>query len=190
MYVFHCSSIHSCKLEVYSEENYGGNTFTIREQYSNFESMFRDVRDDFIPMSFKVKGTCQWLIYSDYNFQGMSYILEPGNHPATHTWGVGGNEVYSARVLPPKGSKAITLFRWPDFTGRMMTIYKSQPNLSMHFPGYFDSLIVTGGKWTLYTEANYSGEKLTYSGQQTVRQHEERTLFYDHPINSIKRNRK
>lgn len=148
--------------------------------------MFND-GDDFVPMSFKVKGSCQWLIYSSYNFDGMSYILEPGNHPATHTWGVGGNSVGSARVLPPKGSKAIALFRWSDYTGRMVTIYNSKPDLSMYFSGYFNSFILTGGKWTLYTDTNYNGDSLTYSGKQRLRDLEADTLFTEHNIKSIKR---
>lgn len=182
-------SICKCKLEVYSEENFGGKMFTVRDQNSNLQTMFKD-EDDFVPMSFKVKGHCQWILYDDVNFDGRSHILEPGDHPIAHTWPStwgGYSTVCSARVLPPKGSKAFVIFRWSNFAGRMVTIYNSKRNLSKYFSGYFGSYVITGGKWKLYTDTKYRGDKQSYSGKQTVKYLESDSLFLDHKLKSIKR---
>ena len=178
-----------CRLEVYSEENFGGKKFTVRNQNSNLQTMFND-KDNFVPMSFKVKGHCQWIVYSGLNFDYDYHILEPGDHPIAHTWpGFGGgvSTVCSARVLPPKGSKAIVLFRWSSYVGRMVTIYNSKRDLSMYFRGYFGSYIITGGKWKLYTDTNFEGHKESYSGKQMMEYLESDSLFLDHKVKSIKR---
>ena len=183
-------SICKCRLEVYSEENFGGKMFTVRDQNSNLQTMFKD-EDDFVPKSFKVKGRCQWILYSDANFDGRSHILEPGNHPIAHTWSAFGTTytVCSARVLPPKGSKAFVIFRWPDYTGRMVTIYNSKRDLSKYFSGYFNSFIVIRGKWKLYTDTNYKGDKEIYKGKQMVEliESDSGSLFVHNKLKSIKR---
>ena len=146
-------------------------------------------RDDFgfIPKSIRVKGSCQWLVYSDTNFKGMSYILTPGNYPTTHTWGQGGNEIISARVLPPKGTKAFVIFQGSYYTNRMVVITSTKRDLSMDFNGNVRSFIITGGKWTLYDGTNLKGNNETYSGKMTVKDNGSVPFLNTHEIKSIRR---
>ena len=65
----------------------------------------------------------------------------------------------SARALPPSGTAAIALFEHPNYEGRMVVLYGSNPNLgSVDFHDAMSSFIVTGGSWTLCEHPDYQGK--------------------------------
>ena len=131
----------------------------MRQQNANFKN---DYFNDRI-VSLTIKGHCQWLLYQHVNFLGHSYILNPGNYPASYYWGGSGNHLSSARALPPKGKMAIVLFQHSKYRGRMLVLYKSHFNLPViDFNDQLSSFIITGGSWTLFEHVNCQGRHATF----------------------------
>ena len=146
-------------MTVYDGRNYGGRNLLIRQQNAQFSNDYFNDRVE----SIKIAGTCQWLIYEHVNFDGQSYIVNPGSdYPSPNKWGGSGNHISSARALPPKGKKAIVLFQHSKYKGRMLTLYGSHTNLpAIDFNDQLSSFIITGGTWTLYEHTNYQGKHVT-----------------------------
>ena len=96
--------------------------------------------------------------------------MDPGNYPSPNNWGGSGNEISSARVLPPLGTTAIALFQYDNYRGRMQVLTSSTSSLiPLHFNDKLDSFIIIGGHWTLYEHTSYAGKSVTYGpGQYTV----------------------
>ena len=150
----------------YDNSNYEGRSLLIRQQNARF------INDDFNDRveSIKISGSCQWIIYESDNYLATSYILDPGNHPSPSSWGGFGNRISSARALPPPGTTAIALFQYDKFWGRMLVRYDSSKSLiPLDFNDKLNSFIITGGRWTLYADVDYTGKSVTYGpGQYTV----------------------
>lgn len=117
--------------------------------------------------SIKISGPCQWLLYEHENFQGRSYIVNPGNYPSSNNWGGPGSSISSARALPAPGTKAIALFDDDEFRGRMALSYSTRSSLpGIDFNDRTSSFIITGGSWTLYSGTAFRGGSVTYGPGQ------------------------
>ena len=124
-----------------------------------------DVRNDYFNdriESMKVYGNCQWLLYQNINFEGQSYILNPGNYPSPKNWGGIANHISSARALPRKGKQAIVLFQHSNYRGRMLVLEGTTNNLpAIDFNDQLSSFIITGGSWTIFEHINCKGKHAT-----------------------------
>lgn len=169
-----------CQLTLYDNRNYGGLSLIIKEQNADFGVDWYHDRAE----SAKVGGTCTWLAYGDGGFRGHISLLEAKDYP---TLGSYGNTFSSARVLPPPGTEAIVLFADSYYSGRMVVLYDSNPNLaSINFDDTMSSFIVTGGSFTIYADPNYYGSSGTY-GPGTKYPNPPSGIGHD-TISSVKKN--
>ena len=116
-----------------------------------------------------VSGSCQWILY-DTDFEEnstISSVVGPGNYPFNFssnetTFGLPDNVLSAVRCLPPEGMPAIVLFEHDQYFGQMQVINSSNSNLArINFDNMVSSLVITGGVWELYSEANYTGSNVT-----------------------------
>ena len=143
-------------MTVFEHPNYNeGRELVIKQQNANFQNDLMDNRAD----SIRIHGSCKWLFYTDPNFSGSSYILNSNtNYPSASSWSGLTDTLSSARVLPPAGTIAIALFEHCNFTGRMVILCRSNPNLhKQEFEDQVSSVIVIGGTWKIYEHRNYEG---------------------------------
>ena len=155
-----CRDTCNCVITLYESENYRGRSLVVREQNAQMSvDNFQDIAS-----SAKVKGGCCWILYEHPDFDGRSYIVDPGNYPSSQSWGGPGNQLSSLRVLPPRGTSAIVLFEHPNFNGRMVVFYGSHSNLvNQAFNDKTSSFIITGtNSWTLYEHSDYMGNSRTF----------------------------
>ena len=150
-------------MTVYAETNYQGRSLVIKEQNADF---YNDNFNGKHPESIRIAGKCRWLLYTSSNFEGSSFIVQPGKkYPTPYQWGHSDVRINSAHALPPQGMRATAIFANTDFNRQMVVIEKSNPDLaSLGFPAYSDSSYnVTRGKWTIYEYDNYQGHNVTTS---------------------------
>jgi hypothetical protein len=105
------------------------------------------------------------MVYESANFEGKSVILSPGTYSSRFSWLGRKNiidTVASARPLPPKEITAVALFEQSFYTGHMVVLYDSNPNLqdSTGFEGKINSFIITKGEWTFYDNTDYEGSDI------------------------------
>lgn len=87
-----------------------------------------------------------------------SHLLTAGYYSSAPRWGGSGNQISSARALPPDNTVAICLFQHANYQGRMLVLYGSNSHLpSLNFGDAISSIIITGGTWTLFEHSNYRG---------------------------------
>ena len=159
LFVFYytCRSC-GCDLRAYDRSSYRGRSLLLRQQNANFQNDYFNDRVE----SVKVYGKCQWLIYQHVNFEGQSYIVNPGSHSSASRWGGSGNRISSARALPATETKAIVLFQHTNYCGRMLVLYGSNSNLpAIDFNDQLSSFIIIGGHWALYEHTSYQGKSVT-----------------------------
>ena len=110
-------------------------------------------------------GNCQWLFHDNINFGSVARLVEPNScYESAVIWGGAGNEMSSARALPPEGTDAIVLFEDGFFTGRMLVLYDSDSNLvNDAFNDKLSSFIVIGGSWTLFYHIEYRASGGTFT---------------------------
>lgn len=146
-------------MTAYDDENFGGRSLLVEQQNAAFAN------DDFNERieSVKVRGSCDWLLHRDSNFQDDTYHLVPGDYGSPGDWGGNPNQISSARALPPEGTEAIALFGKSGFKRRMVVLYASTGDLSnINFNERVSSFIITGGRWALYKKTNYRDHKGTF----------------------------
>ena len=110
-----------------------------------------------------VSGGCQWILYdTDYaGLSSISAVISPGIYP--FLLGLADNALSAVRCLPAVGTSAIALFEHNYYFGEMQVINSSSPDLALtNFDNVVSSLIITGGMWELYSEANYAGSNVTH----------------------------
>ena len=108
--------------------------------------------------SIRLHGNCRWLFYEHDNFIGRVHLLHVGYYASAPGWGGSGNQITSARALPPTGTVAIALFQHDNYEGRMLVLYDSSSHFpSLDFEDHVSSVIIIGGTWTLYERINYQG---------------------------------
>ena len=145
-------------MKLYEHENYGGRLFEVQAQNAN---LWNDGFND-IASSAKVFGTCCWLFYEHHQFLGSSSIVDPGNYLSTFSWGQSDNQLTSLRALPPSGTRAIALFEYDNYEGRMLLLRESHSNfVDLRFDNIASSAIVLGGNWRIY-EHHYYGRSTTF----------------------------
>ncbi len=157
IFVFSCSA-PGCDAIIYDGMNRGGRSVLLRQQNANF------VNDNFNDRveSADIKGKCKWLFFEHINFIGASVILDHKYYKTPCEFAHLKNKFSSGRALPPDGQKALVLFRHVNYQGRMLVLYKSEPNSIYsfhHFNDHASSAIVTGGQWTLFDHGHYRGAK-------------------------------
>ena len=148
---------------LYDETEYHGRSLVVKQQNANFKNDYFDDRVE----SLDFYGNCLWLMYKFSDFDGRGIFIKPeaDGYKDYARWDGKGNEISSARALPPLGTEAIALFQKPNYGGRMVVLYESDPHLpSIDFDDDVSSFIVTGGEWTLYQESGYKGKGFTVSG--------------------------
>ena len=145
---------------MYDHGNYGGRSLLIKQQNADFGNDYYHDRAE----SAQVQGQCRWLLYQHSDFHGQAHLIVSQNYPSSIGWGGNGNRISSARALPPPGTDAIALFQHSHFTGRMLVLYASDPDLrSMtDFNDQLSSFIITGGHWTFYEHTDYHGRSSTF----------------------------
>ena len=112
--------------------------------------------------SINLKGKCKWLFYQHGNFLGSSHLLRAGYYASAPRWGGRGNQISSARALPPDGTRAICLFQHGNYQGRMLVLYGSHSNLpAVDFNDHISSVLITGGKWRLYEHTHFIGRSVS-----------------------------
>lgn len=149
-----------CTADIYDSGNYGGRVLRISQQNADFTNDFFNDRVE----SIRLHGNCRWIFYENTNFdlaeggQGSTHLLRAGYYASAPSWGGRGNQISSARALPPDGTKAIALFQHLNFAGRMLVLYSSSNHLQLlDFGDHVSSVIVIGGTWTLYQHDSYQG---------------------------------
>lgn len=143
-----------CNADVFDSGNYGGRVLRISQQNAHFTNDFFNDRVE----SIHSHGNCKWLFHEHKNFLGSTHLLRAGYYASAPSWGGPGNQISSARALPPDGTTAIVLFQHDIYRGRMLVLYGSEPNFPfVNFGDHVSSVIVTGGTWTLYEHSNYQG---------------------------------
>ena len=117
-----------------------------------------------------VSGECQWILYDLADFEendNMPSVIGPGNYPFNFsnnepTFGLPDNVLSAVRCLPAEGTPAVALFDHHRYFGQMQVISTSTSNLSLiNLDDAVSSLIITGGMWEFYSEANYTGSTIT-----------------------------
>ena len=144
--IFSYYRVCRCGLLLYDYPSYGGRSLLIKEQNANFVT---DNYNDRV-QSLVVQGECPWLMYEHINFNGVttnnyvifnsdSFFIHPQNYSHSTEWGGHGNQILSARALPPNSPdlEAIALFEHPNYGGRMVVLYSTIQN-----PTYIPSILV------------------------------------------------
>ena len=117
-----------------------------------------------------VSGGCQWILYDLADFKrrdNIASVIGPGNYPSNSsnnetTIGLPDNVLSAVRCLPAKGTPAVALFQHHTYFGRMEVINSSYPDLALiNLDDVVSSLVITGGMWEFYSEANYTGSNVT-----------------------------
>ena len=147
----------NCHALIYDEPNYKGRPLHLSQQNANFLNDFFNDRVE----SIQLAGNCQWLFYEHINFLGRTHLLRAGYYASAPKWGGRANQISSARALPPEGTVIICLFQHVHFQGRMMVLYGSLPSLPfVDFDDHISSVIIVGGMWRLFVDADYTGESV------------------------------
>ena len=117
-----------------------------------------------------VSGGCQWILYDLAEFEendNIPSVICPGNYPFNFsnnetTFGVPDNVLSAVRCLPAEGTPAVALFEHHQYFGQMQVIFSSNSDLSLiNLNDAVSSLVITGGTWQFYSEANYTGSNVT-----------------------------
>ena len=117
-----------------------------------------------------MSGECQWILYdlADFEENGNTpSVIGPGNYPFNFsnnetTFGLPDNVLSAVRCLPTEGTPAVALFEHHRYFGEMQVIFSSTLNLSLiNLDDAVSSLVITGGMWEFYSEANYTGSNVT-----------------------------
>ena len=145
----------SCKFVGADGQNFNGRKVYIRSEVESLASKDFDNRIE----SVQTQGNCRWLAYRGPNFGVYTYIFEDSKYyRKPSSWGGHANEISSVRPLPPSGTSAIILFRYGHFGGRMVVLEDSVDDLSsIDFNDATNSFIITGGTWTLFENADFTG---------------------------------
>ena len=146
-------------MTLYDHGNYDGRQLLIKQQNADFGNDYYHDRAE----SAQVEGYCRWLLYEHALFVGHAHLISAHDYPSSVGWGGSGNRISSARALPPPGTEAVALFQHGHFTGRMLVLYASDPNLPLiDFNDQVSSFIITGGSWTFYEHTDYGGSYCTF----------------------------
>ena len=117
-----------------------------------------------------MSGECQWILYDLADFEengNIPCVVGPGNYPFNFsnnetTFGLPDNVLSAVRCLPTEGTPAVALFQHHQYFGQMQVIFSSTSNLSLiNLDDAVSSLVITGGMWEFYSEANYTGSNVT-----------------------------
>ena len=117
-----------------------------------------------------VSGECQWILYDLADFEendAIPSVIGPGNYPFNFsnnetTFGLPDNVLSAVRCLPAEGRPAVVLFQHHWYFGEMQVISSSISSLSLiNLDNTVSSLVITGGMWEFYSEANYTGLNIT-----------------------------
>ena len=140
---------------VFDGEDYTGPSLDIVLENNRFiTDGFNDLDE-----SIQIYGPCRWLFYQHVQYEGTALLLSPQYYPSPSTYGdCGGNQLSSARAIPPLGVTGICLFEGEEYNGDMLCLYESTPSFNSN--GFNDrtaSVIVTGGTWKLYAGTSYRG---------------------------------
>ena len=154
----------SCSATLYDHPHFGGRSLYILQQNAKFGNDWFDNRVE----SALISGDCEWILYQHHDFNrhgyphnGNTHLVRPGHYNSATSWGGPGNQLTSARALPPRGTIAIVLFEHSTYTGRMTVLYSSTHSLSwMEFSNAASSAIVIGGTWRIYVDSSYQIHKL------------------------------
>ena len=110
-----------------------------------------------------VSGGCQWILYENSNYDGNSAVISQGRY----TFSSSPSSVFPSDTLsavyciPLEGTPAIVLFEHDNYCGQRRVLTFSSSNLG-NFSDKASSFIITGGRWQLYTDANYLGSSVTH----------------------------
>ena len=117
-----------------------------------------------------VSGGCQWILYDLADFEendNIPSVIGPGSYAFNFssnetTFGLPDNVLSAVRCLPAQGTPSVALFDHHRYFGEMQVIFSSTSNLSLiNLDDVVSSLVITGGMWEFYSEANYTGSNVT-----------------------------
>ena len=141
-----------------------------------------------------VSGGCQWVLYDLADFEdydNIPSVIGPGNYPFNSsnnetTFGLPDNVLSAVRCLPAEDTPAVALFQHHRYFGEMQVIFFSIWNLLFfNLDEAVSSLVITGGIWEFYSEANYTGSNVTL-GQGLYPSADDLTPIEDDDLTSVK----
>lgn len=141
-------------LTFYEHDRFRGRSFTAIGTVPDLaDSGFNDRASSVVIRS----GT--WQICSDAHFRGLCVTLRPGEYLSLASMGLN-DSVSSAR--PIGGGGRITLFDFPNFGGRGVTLESDAQNFDpLRFNDRAVSAVVDEGTWQVCEHADYGGACIT-----------------------------
>ncbi|MEZ4454090.1 MAG: beta/gamma crystallin-related protein [Nannocystaceae bacterium] len=106
-----------------------------------------------------LSATEPWVLYSERDYQGDTLVAP------LHVFDLGAinDQVSSLRPIG-SGPRCIALFQHSHYRGRMVVLGEEISNLkAIDFNDQVTSVVVVGGTWALFSDANYSGKTVKLS---------------------------
>lgn len=134
-------------LRAYGRRNLHDRSLLIQQQNANFVNDYFKDRTELL----RIYVRCQWLVYQHSNFEGQSFILNPGRYHSASKWGERGNHITLARALTSSRHKSNSPLQHSNYKGHMLVLSGSNSNLpAIDLNNQLSSFIITGGHWTLF----------------------------------------
>ena len=141
---------------LYKDKDFKGESFRIYGQEADFTTLGMNDK-----VSSIVVHSGVWLFYENVGFEGKGLYLKPGSYPDLQQMGMD-NRFSSCRGLS-EGGNQIFFFAGKEFSGRILNLCHSTPDfIKEGFNDVASSIIVLGGKWTVYKAINYQKPLDTY----------------------------
>jgi hypothetical protein len=168
--VLAATTVSAAELTLFEHDNFNGRHLSVNGSVSNLaDAGFNDKASSLIV------GSGTWQVCDDAYFRGHCVMLRPGEYPSLRSVGMN-DRVSSARELgrwgqsqPSGGSNwgegvRAVLYEGPNFSGRSYVVTgNTLPNLGgTGFNDRASSLRVEQGYWMFCSDADYSGECLTF----------------------------
>ncbi len=153
----------SAQVTFYEREDYKGRSFTATAEVNNLRRQgFNDRASSVVVQG---KRWDRWELCEDSRFRGRCVVLQPGSYASLAAMGLN-DRVTSVRAVerrgPPEAPPAtvgqIDLYEREGFQGRSFTTVQPVPDFRRNgFNDRASSVVVTGGRWEVCSDANFGG---------------------------------
>ena len=151
------------QVTLYERQDFEGKSFTATHAVVNLQRQGLDGR----ATSVVVQGNRweRWELCEDARFRGRCVVLQPGQYASLAAMGLN-NRVSSVRAVDPGSSPLaapavagqIDFYEHDGFQGRLFRVVESVPDFrSAGFNDLASSVVVTGGRWEVCSDANFGG---------------------------------
>jgi uncharacterized protein YcfJ len=150
----------AAQVTLYEHEDYAGRSFTAAGEVDNLQRQgFNDRASSVV-----VKGE-RWELCEDTGFRGRCVVLQAGRYPSLAAMALNDRvssvramDSRSAPVTAPATVSQIDFYEGEGFQGRSFAAVQAVPDLRRNgFSGRASSMVVTGGRWEVCSDANFGG---------------------------------